>query len=106
MAQRFDRGHWPAAGENTRLINYAPSPGAGQSRGLWNVVPQLQLTILSRSCSMSSINLPKFLRLFTINISSSVMDDPMHSKLNSVKLMDNVRWARDKAETRDRYTFD
>lgn len=40
MAQRFDRGHWPAAGENTRLINYAPSPGAGQSRGLWNVVPQ------------------------------------------------------------------
>lgn len=55
------------------------------------------LTILSRSSSILTINLLKCLRLSTITCSSSVCVDPMHSKLNSAKLLANWRCARDKS---------
>lgn len=58
----------------------------------------ITLTILSRSSSILTINLLKCLRLSTITCSSSVCVDPMHSKLNSAKLLANCRCARDKSK--------
>lgn len=55
-------------------------------------------TILSRSSSMLAINLLNCFKLLTITCSSSVWVVPMHSKLNSSRLFDRVRWARDKSE--------
>lgn len=56
-----------------------------------------QLTILSRSSSILAINLLNCLRLSTITCSSSVCVEPMHSKLNSPRLLDNVRCVRDRS---------
>lgn len=56
-----------------------------------------ELTILSRSSSMLAIILLNCFKLSTITCSSSVCVEPMHSKLNSSKLLLSVRCARDRS---------
>lgn len=58
--------------------------------------------MLSLSSSMAEINLLNCFRLSAITCSSSVCVEPMHSKLNSLKLFAKVRCARDKAESKKR----
>lgn len=51
---------------------------------------------------MFAINLLNCFKLSTITCSSSVCVEPMHSKLNSAKLFDRVRCARDKSEREEK----
>lgn len=51
---------------------------------------------------MPVINLLNCFKLSTITCSSSVCVEPIHSKLNSAKLLANVRCARDKSVMNER----
>jgi len=55
------------------------------------------LTIMSRWSSILAIRRPNSLSDPEMPTSSSVCEVPIHSKLNLKRLLDSVRWARDRS---------